>query len=150
MRNRQPVMQKLAHYFPAKDRLRCNSGDGDHSEPSQPAALIFGPHPNSQNDGQKPQNSGNYAMRMFVTDAAHHRGRERAVGKRPIWNGERGLVGSNQSAGYKKKDGPADHKNSKPMDRRMVSGRHWSQAQRRIIHDWWMHAIRKMASNSSN
>src|ERR1700719_1447189 len=88
-------------------------------------------------------------MRMLVADSTDHRRRERTIGKRPVGNGERGLVGSDQSAGDKEEDGPAHHKNRKSMDRRMVSGRHWPKSQRRIIHDWWMRAIDKMASNPS-
>src|ERR1700688_1078132 len=132
MYNRQPVMKQLAHDFPAKDRLGANSGDGDHAKPSEPATLVFGPHPNSQCNRKEPQDCSYYPMRVFVADSAYHWRRERAVGKRPIWNGERGLVGSNQSTGYQKEDSPADDKNGKPMDRRMVSGRHWPKSQRRI------------------
>jgi hypothetical protein len=48
------VMEQLNHNLAAKNRLGGNSGDGDDAKPSEPATFVFGPHPNSQNDGENP------------------------------------------------------------------------------------------------
>jgi hypothetical protein len=120
----KPVVEELEDGEPSENALENHATESSKAEIANRGTLIVAPQENGQDDDEKTQGGGDEAMRMFESDAAHHRRVEGAVGKRPIGDSESGVFGGNEGTGGEEHGRPSDNEQGELVYTWMIGGFH--------------------------
>src|ERR1700687_4729659 len=108
----------------SKNGLGNHGSERHHPQPAHPAATIGSPNPNGEEQSENKNQTGNFAMAVFISNTANHGRQQRAVGKRPVGHRERGIIRSHQRTGDKQQERTASRERSEVMESAIVKLRH--------------------------
>jgi hypothetical protein len=117
--------KKVQHRQPAQNSLNDHSGHRAQRQSAHPASLVHAPCPDGNNDRQQPHKLGNHAVRVLKLYPADHLGdfEQMAEARRPVRDGQAGIVAGDQPAGNDQQQSQRGNKYSKAMVGGVIRGR---------------------------
>ena len=116
--------EKIQDCQPAQNSLENYAQYGADRQATHPAALVYSPCPNGDNDRQQPDKFGDHAVRVFKLYPADHPGNLEQMPKArwPIRDGQTGIVAGDQPAGNDQQESQSGHKHGKAMMSGVIRG----------------------------